>query len=179
MDKKSEFTVKHENTKSNQTITQITNYLLFHDRVDKYLERHADYCIRHIGMLPTWVTPDDVVKHFTIRDIRTIFRGQNSNGYFGLGVFAYEFAKVGGDIDLLADKAIAEMGYPEDEDDLMALAVMKMHGAKNIDANKIIDSLTLKAYYYTDPESVRKVNEWFYDILLDHLDDAHKAHLRK
>ena len=148
------------------------------DYIDEYLEHSQDSCICNIGSLPEPITPDDVVRHFSIKEIRACYESISGYRYRGFDAFVYEFAKVGGDIQFLAAKFLKEMGYPEKEEYLMALVLMRDKGAAEVDANKIIDSLTIRAYAYKDVESIKSVNLWFYDMLLDYADEAHLAKLK-
>lgn len=140
---------------------------------------------------PYLITPDSVVSFYAFETIeRSVKRADNasrnrdrgafagSKCYGGLPRFIEEFVKLGGTIDLLADKILDHYGYPEDEDKLAALAHLVKFGATKVDANKIIDSLSYKAYAYKDKRSIAKVNKYFCDVLEGHADSAHLVKIR-
>lgn len=79
---------------------------------------------------------------------------------------------------LLANYLISRNGYLEEESYLFALAELCAKGATNADANKIIDSLTYKAYAYRDDESIREVKKMFYAVLKDVAEDNHLRKLK-
>ena len=148
------------------------------DYVDTYLEHDYAASALSLDSLPYPVTPDDVVRHFSIRELKYIYAEIGGFRYDGFGAFVDNFAEAGGDIDLLVDKFLKELGYPEEKESLAALAIMKHHGTDLVDANKIVDTLTFDAFVYKDQATIKKVKLWFLDMLIDHIDTQRLTELR-
>ncbi len=128
------------------------------------------------GDVPSLITPNDIICYYSIKNIYMECILTNEIAYSGFERFVKEFAKLGGDLNLLASKFLDAYGYPEDDGKLMALASLAKYGATNVDANKIIDSLTYKAYTYKDKFSKQAVNECIREML-DGIAD--RPHLNK
>ena len=150
--------------------------------IPDYLESHDPMRVWNqvfFGVGPKLITPEVYVNYYDINTISEAFWNQSSKTSYGFSVFIEEYACLGGNIDLLTKKIKkAYGGYPEDEDKLVVLSKLLEYGAKEIDANKIIDSLTYQAYYYQDKESREFVNNYFYRTLQEYADEAHLEKLK-
>lgn len=152
-------------------------------------ERYKKYYLESKGFVKIWdeivfgdppdtIKPDDVIRFFSLGEVEKAFTGLIGIEYNGTSIFIKEFKDAGGTIDFLADKALREYGYTEDEEKLSFLATLVREGSTLIDPNRIIDSLTYRAYAYNDPISIGRVNAFFHRELQGYADEKHLAKLK-